>query len=282
VLKNFSLIFSLLGLTLAVGCAAKNSGNSSSNDPSAVDEGSDANQSESDTESMATSVIGGDSSGVRLASGSELNPVMGQLELDNVGDAAKAFYRPAGCLVVTDDAANKKATYVFSDCTGPYGLIHITGEVDVTYSSSGGNQLTLNYSANSLQINRSTINWTATANVTGNGLARDMIWDGKFDGTTAHGRAFNRTNHKEYKWTVGQACLSVAGSSDGTVTSHELKTDVINFSICKGGCPEAGSEIKVTDVSASKVYDLKWNASNATYTGPEGNSITYTPLCASL
>jgi hypothetical protein len=280
VFKNFSPIFCALGLALAVGCAAKNT--NSSNNPSAVDEGSDANQSESDTESMATSLIGGDGSGVRLATGPELNPVMGELELDNVGDAAKAFFRPAGCLVVTDDAANKKATYKFSDCTGPYGLVHITGEVDLTYSSSAANQLTVNYSANSLQINRSTINWTATANVTGNGLARDMVWDGKFDGTTAHGRAFQRTNHKEYKWTVGQACLSVAGSSDGTVTSHELKTDVINFSICKGGCPEAGSEIKVTDVSANKVYDLKWNANDATYTGPEGNSITYTPLCAIL
>jgi hypothetical protein len=232
---------------------------------------------------MATSFIGGDGQGVRLATGHELSPMMGgEMQLDNVGDAAKAFYKPAGCLVVTDDTANLKATYKFADCTGPYGLVHITGEVDVTYSSSAANQLTVNFSATGLKINRSTIDWTATANVTANGTARDMVWDGKFNGTTAHARAFQRTNHKEYKWTVGQACLAVNGSSDGTVTGHELKTDVTSFSICKGGCPEAGSEIKITDVTANKVYDLKWNAGDATYTGPDGKSINYTPICSIL
>src|SRR5262249_2346911 len=146
VFKNFSLVFSALGLTVALGsgCASKN--NDTSSDPSAVDEGSDANQSESDTESMATSFIGGDGHGGRLATGHELSPMMGgELQLDNVGDAAKAFYKPAGCLVVTDDTANLKATYKFADCTGPYGLVHITGEVDVTYSSSAANQLTVNF-----------------------------------------------------------------------------------------------------------------------------------------
>jgi hypothetical protein len=285
VFKNIPLTLTTLGFTVALGdgCAAKHTDSSSSNNPGAVDEGADANQSESDTESLSTSLIGGDSTTLRLASASELNPMHdGQLQLDDLGDGAKGFYRPAGCLVVTADTAAKKVTYKFNDCTGPFGLVHITGEVDVTFSSSAANQLTLNFSATDLKINRGAIDWTATANVTANGLARDMVWDGHFTGTTAHGRAFQRTNHKEYKWTVGQQCLAVQGSSDGTVTGHELKTDVIDFQICKGGCPEAGSEIKVTDVTANKVYDLKWNAGDATYTGPDGRSITYTPLCAAL
>lgn len=104
--------------------------------------------------------------------------------------------------------------------------------------------------------------------------------NGKISGTTAHGRAFSRTNHKEYKWTQGQACLSVSGTSDGTITGHEIKTEVIDFSICKGGCPEAGSEIKVTDVSNGNVYDVKYNANDATYTGPAGRAVNYTPLCS--
>jgi hypothetical protein len=283
VFKNNPLIFSVLGFTMALGtgCASKSSGNSN---PDAVDEGSDVTQSESDSESMATSLVGGSGSGsdsLRLASYAELSPTMGgELQLDNLGDLAKRAYLPAGCLVVTDDPAQKKASYKFNDCTGPYRLVHITGEIDVSYSSTAANQLTLSFSATGLRVNRSTVDWTATANITANGTARDMVWDGKFNGTTAHGRAFQRTNHKEYKWTDGKECLSVAGSSDGTVTGHELKTDVINFSVCKGGCPEAGSEIKVTDVTANKVYDVKWNAGDATYTGPDGKSVSYTPLCA--
>jgi hypothetical protein len=223
--------------------------------------------------------IGGGSGSLSLASAHELTGG-GELYAQGFGDVAKGFYQPAGCLTVTDDLTAKKATYVFSDCTGPWGLVHIKGTVTVGYSSSAGNQLTLTYSAKGLSLNNATIDWDATANTTANGLARDMVWDGHFTGTTGNGRSFQRTNHKEYKWTAGQQCLTVNGSSDGTVTGHELKIDVVSFSVCKGGCPEAGSEIKVSDVSTNKVYDVKWNAGNATYTGPEGRTVTYTPLCA--
>ena len=263
----------------AVGCASKSS--SSGSDNAAVSGGSEAASAESDTEAMSSSFVSGGSSGVgALSLAGHLEMTGGDIRTQGLGDAAKAFYQPAGCLVVTDDATKKIATYAFTDCTGPYGLVHITGTVAVDYSGSSATALVLKYASTGLKINRSTIDWTATANITGLGGARDMIWDGQFTGTTGGGRAFQRTNHKEYKWTVGVPCLSVTGSSDGTVTGKELKVDVINFQRCKGACPEAGSEIKVTDVAASLVYDVKFNASDATYTDPKGQSFEFHPACA--
>jgi hypothetical protein len=216
--------------------------------------------------------------GLRLATQEELTGTM--IASESLGDVAKAYYQPAGCLVVTDHPLQKNATYAFSGCTGPYGLVHLTGTITVDYSASTDTALVLKFSTSGFQINRATIDWQATANITGQGGARDMIWDGHFTGTTGGGRAFERTNHKEYKWTVGQPCLSVAGSSDGTVTGKELKIDVINFSRCIHACPEAGSEIKVTDVAANAVYDLKFEASDAVYTSPEGREYTFHPLCS--
>jgi hypothetical protein len=81
---------------------------------------------------------------------------------------------------------------------------------------------------------------------------------------------------------VGGDCISVNGESDGTITGHELKTDVINYNRCRHACPEAGSEIKITDETTNKTYDVKYNATDATYTGPAGNSIEFTPVCALL
>ncbi len=275
-------VLSLLALALGSGCAVKSTSTNSTtgSGSDAVDQGSDVNDAEGSAESLGSSLVGGTSGSLHVASAGEMTMHGGTLQLADVGAEAKGFYSPAGCLTVAADLTKSSAKYTFNDCTGPWGILHLTGEVDVTWSSSGANQITINYSATALKVNHATIDWTATANVTGNGGARDMIWDGKFSGTTAHGRAFQRTNHKEYKWTVGQACLSVSGTSDGTVTGHELKTEVKSFSICAGGCPEAGSEITITDVTTSKVYDVKWNAGSATYTDPAGNSVTYTPLCA--
>ena len=269
-------------VVLATACASKSSTpeDAPSSGSSVVDEGSDATGAESQTEAMSTSLIGGDATSIRMASAPELVSTPGQLVLDAAGDVAKTLFQPAGCLVVTADSAGKSAKYVFDDCAGPHGLVHVSGEVDASWSSTAANQLTVNFSASGLKIGGATVTWTATANTTANGAARDMIWDGHFDGTTRAGRAIDRTNHKEYKWTVGASCLSVNGSSDGTVTGHELKTDVVSFSICAHACPEAGSEIKVTDVTTSNVYDVKWNAGNATYTGPGGKSASFTPACA--
>ena len=279
-MRTVSSLFAITLATVAftvIGCAAKHD---SASDPEAVASGSEASSTESDTEAMSSSFIGSGGTGAGLALASHAELTGNDIRLEALGDAAKAFYVPAGCLVVTDDAVKKIATYAFSDCTGPYGLVHVTGSVAVDYSGSSVSALVLKYSATGLKINRATIDWSATANVTGQGNARDMIWDGQFNGTTGGGRAFHRTNHKEYKWTVGLPCLSVTGSSDGTVSGKELKIDVINFSRCKGACPEAGSEIKVTDVAANAVYDVKWNAADATYTAPNGTATAFHPLCA--
>ncbi len=269
-----------VGWTLAVaavvlaGCAARNRGSSDT-----LSAGEDSAATEANIESLASSFVSGTGTGAGLlTSPGQLNG--SNLTVDSFGDGAKAFYQPTGCLTVTNDTVAQQATYVFNGCTGPYGLVKVTGTVTLGYSSSGPDQLTLDYSATGLQVNGSVVDWSATAGITASGNDRDMIWDGQFSGTTAHARAIHRTNHKEFKWTVGQLCLSVAGSSDGTVTGRELKTDVVAYSQCAGSCPQSGSEIKVTDVVAKQIYDLTYGTDTATYTAPDGKSYTYTPLCA--
>lgn len=260
---------------VASACVVK----STDGENAAVSGGADSQETEGSVESLSSAFVGGSGSGSgMLASSSDL--VSGDQSPQGLGDTAKAFFQPSGCLVVTDDPATKTATYVFSGCTGPYGITHVTGTVVVTYSSSGPTQLTLGYSATGLEINAATIDWNATANITANGMARDMVWSGHFTGTTGHGRAIERTNNKEFKWTVGVPCLSVSGTSDGTVTGRELKTTIKSWSQCARSCPEAGSEITIVDVAASQTYDLRYEATDAVYTGPTGKSITFTPACA--
>jgi hypothetical protein len=274
-------VFALLAIaSLAAGCASKKDSASTNSDDENVASGSESSDTEGNAESLSSSLVGGGSGTVSLASELDLSGG-GDIHFNNVGDKAKAFYQPAGCLVVTDEPAKKQATYAFSDCTGPYGLVHITGTVVVGYNVPSGSELDLTYTANGLKINGATIDWDATAKITiAAGDMYEMDWTGHFTGTTAKGRTIERHNTKVYKWTTGVACLSVSGSSDGTVTGHELQTDIINFSKCALACPAAGSEIKITDVTANKVYDLKYGNNTATYTNPENKSITFTPPCA--
>jgi hypothetical protein len=273
----------LVSAVVLSACGAKHDDTSSSaGTEEAVSGGTETAHAESSVESLSSSFISGGGTGAgALSVGSWESLTGGEgsgVHVEGLGDVAKGYYLPAGCLTVMSDGASQ-ATYTFADCTGPYGLVHVTGTVKLTYSVAG-DQLSLAYSATGLKVNRHTVDWDATATVTaGAGGARTMDWKGHFTGTTAGGRAFERTNQKTYGWTVGGACLTVTGSSDGTVTGKELKTDVISWSQCKGSCPAAGSEIKITNVADGNVYDVKYGDASVTYTGPRG-SVTFKPLCA--
>ncbi len=218
---------------------------------------------ESDVESLGTSLVSSDGQSVATASsngGGSVKP------LDNTTTASNdvgSWFQPAGCIQATVDTTTKTATYVFSACTGPLGLVEVDGAVDVTWSDTPG-QLTLNYAAHGFKVNRATIDtWQATAVITASGSARHMTWSGQLSGTTAHGRSFTRTNDKTIDWTVGQPCITVSGQSDGTILGVELKTTIDSFSRCAAECPQSGSEISVENVKNGNTVDIKYSG------GPE-------------
>jgi hypothetical protein len=243
----------IVGLGLAVGiggCVAK---------AGTVDEtaayGDDMAQTEGDTEALASLHVGSSTGGALSPSSLE----GGSLHLQSGPSGALiSLLSPAGC--VTETPGLGKVTYVYSDCTGPYGLIHLTGTVDVTYSSTGADNLTLEFSATNFQINKATLStWTATAVVTASGTARSATWNASLAGTTGAGRSFSRTNQKDISWTVGGTCLSVSGTSQGTVSGLDLKTTITSYSRCEGACPASGSDISIEDVSNGDEVEIKYN-----------------------
>jgi hypothetical protein len=248
--------------------------------------GDDDAITQSNLESMGTSFVGSSSGGnLGVTSPEELNSLArqpGELTAQSGGsNPPGGFYQPAGCLTVNADIATRTITYAFSDCTGPYGLVHLTGTVDVVWSSSGSTNLQLAFSAQDFQINSATVTtWNATAVITANGDARDMTWAASLSGTTGHGRAFNRTNNKDIKWTVGTPCLAISGSSQGDVTGLNLLTTITNYQRCVDSCPQAGSEINVKDVTDGKSIDLTYlGGQSAQFTGVEGKVWDLTVAC---
>jgi hypothetical protein len=218
---------------------------------------------ESDVESLGTSLVSSDGQSVATASS---NGGSGVKPLDNTTTASNdvgSWFQPAGCIQATVDTTAKTATYVFSACTGPLGLVELDGTVDVTWTASPG-QLTLNYAAHGFKIDRATIQtWQASAVITASGSARHVTWNGQLSGTTARGRSFTRTNSKTLDWTVGQPCITVSGQSDGTILGVELKTTIDSFSRCAAECPQSGSEISVENVKNGSTVDIKYSG------GPE-------------
>ncbi len=240
---------------LVAACASKNTASSSSTDDTAAP-GEDVSQTESDTEALATLHVG--------ESGSTLAPTSfsggGDIQVQGGLGAGLSSLQPAGC--VTETATPGKVTYVYASCTGPWGLVHLTGTVDVTYSSTGPDQLTLKFSASNFQINGATLTtWTAEADITATGNQRTMVWNASLAGTTKSGRDFTRTNDKTISWNVGGAttCVAINGTAEGTITGHHLKTTVDSYQRCTAACPQAGSEITILNEDNGKQVDVKYD-----------------------
>lgn len=267
----------LTGLLVIGASACKKDGGTTTPDPATEDlqllaeDGTDSAAAETDTEVVTSSLISptATSGSLTLASTSDLSGAM--LGTANVGDGAKALYFPKGCLTVTSDDVAKTVTYDFASCAGPNGIFHITGRVVATYATAPG-VLTLNMVGNDLQVNRSTVDWSAHADISSAGLAREMHWQGTLSGTTARGKTFSRTNTKVVNWRFGERCYGVSGVSEGNVRDRFLRTEVTDFRRCAGACPEAGGKITISNAAKVKVEITFDGTSTATYTTPKGQT----------
>jgi hypothetical protein len=221
--------------------------------------GADVNETETNTAAVAVSVV--------PTSGTTVTNAFGEL------------YQPAGC--VTGSPSGSSASFTFNGCSGPWGLLHVSGMVNVSWSSNGPGGLQVKYAAENLQVNGATLSsWSGTAAVTGSGSSRTMAWSANLSGTTADGRSFSRTNNKSFNWTAGTGCLGESGTSNGNITGIPLEISVGQYQRCAGGCPAAGGEITVEDTGTGESLAIKYSGgSSAQVTGPDGVTATIALPC---
>jgi hypothetical protein len=236
-----------------------------------AEDGTDAATAETDTEIVTSSLVSASTAAGSLAlQSSDLGG--GDIGTAGIGDGAKAIFFPKGCLDVTSDVAAKKITYVFTSCIGPNGIYKINGTLTATYAYGSGT-LVLDLVGTNLVLNRSTIDWTAHAEVTASGAARTMTWHGALSGTTARGRDFSRTNDKTVSWSFGAKCYAVSGVSEGNVKDRYVKTEVTGYSRCAGACPAAGGSITVSNANDTVQVEILFDGtSTATYSTSKGTT----------
>jgi hypothetical protein len=279
-----TLALAALVLVGAPACKKdKDKPNDSTDEPGLLaEDGTDANIAETDTEVVTSSLIS-----AATSSGSLSLASTGELDADGIGtreigDGAKALYFPRGCLTVTNVAPTLaepgKVTYVFNACAGPNGIFRINGTIVATYRARSG-VLVLDITGNELRVNRAVVDWSAHAEVTANGTAREMKWKGQLAGVTARGKEFSRTNDKIITWRTDERCFGLSGVSEGNVRGRSLRTEIANFRRCQGACPEAGGTIKITNLDANLSIEIAFDGTNrATYTGPRGTT-TFALAC---
>lgn len=212
--------------------------------------------------------------------GSGTSPPPTPDEVLAAADRTRAFFAPVGCLTVAASPEKKEVTYVFSGCSGPWGLLRMHGTVIARYTRAP-NGITVEVTTDDLRANRATVDYHATATITGDAAGnRAMTWKAELSGTTARGRAFERTADWSARWKVGNTCIAVDGTAEGNVTGRPVRTTVEGLSRCRGECPQRGGVVTVTNTATNKTLRIEFEGGNrATFTAANGRETTIVLAC---
>jgi hypothetical protein len=203
---------------------------------SAASEGSDSAQ-----------VAGDEAATMELAVEGAGGAAKPELSLDAVQIAAAAAARvaarvqPAGCETAT--IVDSTVTYSFNECTGPRGLVHVTGTLTVVYSVDVAG-IHAHATASGLAVNESTIDLDATATYDLAGGANHLTVETDSSGTGPLGHSFTHQGSYTVSWT--DTCFTLNGTWSTRSGDATRATTVSNLTRCLGYCPQAGGSIAHT------------------------------------
>jgi hypothetical protein len=178
---------------------------------------------------------------------------------------------PSSCATVSQSGAN--ITIKYDDCTGPRGLLHVTGELDLVVSVTAAGAVEVAGQSNGdLQVNNASIAFDVTATYTNNGTSRTLAVQTHGDGTGPLGNTIDHQGNYTITWDA--TCRMIDGSwsteFSNTTTSATRSNDV-NLTRCAGGCP-TGTVVHngLRGVTTTLTFDGSNVATWSTSTGRSG------------
>jgi hypothetical protein len=221
-MRNFTSLV-LLGSSLTFAACASNgdAGTSTDDSPETAIDSADSTSSEGNMMMAATD--GSDRSSLTALS------VSAQVSA-NLG----ARFTPSSCVVVTPTATTVKA--VFTDCTGVYGLTHVTGELDLSVSLSTQGAITVHGVSTGLKVGGADLDVDATATYSSQGPSHTLTVTTKGTGTGPRGNAVDHDGSYTVSWDSSSQCRSLMGEWS-TELGALTRSNEVDVTQCGTSCP---------------------------------------------
>jgi hypothetical protein len=147
-------------------------------------------------------------------------------------------WQPSGCATAT--ASGASVTVTLADCTGPRGLLHVTGDIDLAVSITSTGAVAVHATATGLAVNAATISFDADATYTASGTMHSLAVHAHGDGTGPRGTTIDHDGDYTIGWDTSTQCRSIAGSwstefTNGTASA--TRGNDVNLTRCAGSCP---------------------------------------------
>ncbi len=216
--------------------------------------GQDATEADDADDAVTTSASTSQESALLSASAEELTAEPASMTDDQLAETASVKTKgrfKSGCVTATRNL--NVVTYVLVDCTGPYGLVKVSGTIAVTYTRQVDGSVRAVAKGTGLKVNEGTLDLDAIAVYTKNpstGVETAVVeTHGK--GTGPKGNTGDRTGNYTITRDVAAGCMSIDGTWSTEWNGNRVaksSTEVTGLSKCKGACPAAGGKIVHTGV----------------------------------
>jgi hypothetical protein len=219
------------------------------------------------------------SEGALLVSGVDDSMTTPTAETAAAGAQARAGgrFQPAGCATVTRVA--NVVTYVLQNCTGPFGLVHVTGTATATFTDAAAGAVQIDLEGTDVKVNRAVIDFHTKGVLTVNGTQRTLVVTTEGKGTGPRGNAFTRTGGYTLTRDTATDCLALDGSWKLDARLAERTTTVSGLSRCANACPAAGGSIVHTGFRGRTVTVELDGTSAASWSSSTGKSGTIDLAC---
>jgi hypothetical protein len=228
---------------------------------SAVDS-SDSVESEGNV--MMSAVDGADVSGVAALTGDQVAA--------RIAANVALRWQPTGCATVTQSGAN--ITIVYDNCTGPRGLLHVSGELDLVVSVSLTGVISVHGESNGLQVNDADLTISADATYTVAGTDHTLAVQTTGSGTGPRGNAITHTGDYTIHWDTVSLCRSIDGrwaTELSNATTSRGRSNVVSVERCADACPTGEvTHTGLANVTTTITFDGTAVARWATSTGRSG------------
>jgi hypothetical protein len=145
---------------------------------------------------------------------------------------------PPGCATVVQNGFDLTVTY--NDCTGPRGLVHVTGELDLAISLALDGSITVHGTSNGLEVNAATLDIDADATYRTAGTSHTLTVATTGTGTGPLGNAIDHQGNYTVTWDTASECRSIVGDWSTELTraaGSATRSNDVDVSRCAGGCP---------------------------------------------
>jgi hypothetical protein len=178
---------------------------------------------------------------------------------------AKEFW-PVGCSTSTVDTTNPMAVHVhLSECDGPFGIAHFTGDLVVTFSQGTTGSLHMHAETSTLRVGEHAASWTRDADVDVVGDLRTVTGTSTWSHTNDRGEVTSHTAQYSIAIDGAAGCRTLDGTAT-TAFDHRAVTSAFNgYQICRVAGAEGASLVEGPIGSTGKSL-----AGSASAVSPDG------------